>query len=65
MNEDERFEVTNRIEDIFETENDLLYVVTALYDRFKVLYGKAPIEDFDLKYEGASFCHQCGVELDD
>lgn len=65
MNEEERFEVLCRIEDVFETQTDLLYVVTALYDRYRDLYGKTPIKNFKLKYDGDEFCHQCGVKLNE
>lgn len=63
MNEEERYELTNRIEDVFETEGDLLYVVTALYDRYYDMYGKTPIRKFKLQYNEEEFCHQCGVKL--
>lgn len=63
MKEYERFEITERIQDVFETQDDLLYIVTALYDRYKDLYGEEPIKNFKLQYEGVRFCHQCGAEI--
>jgi len=63
MNEDEIFQLSQKIRDVLETEGDIVYIITSLYDYYVEKYGGVPLENFTLEYHEEYYCHQCGAKL--